>query len=100
MQPTATGTAGITAGLKGLFDQYTISDVTISPLKTDVEGTLAYDIGTFRFTGVPKARGDTLKSEGRYTVILRKQTDGTWRIISDMDNTAAPLMPPAPPGKK
>jgi len=99
MQPTGTGTDGITAGFKGLFDQYTIADATITGVKTEVSGNLGYDIGTFRFTGVPKAKGDTLKSEGRYVVVLRKQADGTWKLVADMDNTSAPVAPPRPPGK-
>jgi ketosteroid isomerase-like protein len=95
MQPTAEGTDGITAAYKGLFDAYTITGMTITPVKTEVSGDLAYDVGTFRFTGVPKATGDTLKADGRYIVVLRKQADGSYKAIVDMDNIASP--PPAPP---
>ena len=95
MQPTASGNDGITASYKGLFDTYTITDMTITPVKTEASGNLAYDVGTYRFTGVPKAKGDTLHAEGRYVVILRKAADGTYKAILDMDNATTP--PPAPP---
>ena len=101
MQPTGQGTDGITAAYKGLFDAYTITEMTITPVKTETSGDLAYDVGTFRFTGVPKAGGDTLKADGRYVVVLRKQADGSYKAILDMDNVAsAPPPPPAPGAKK
>jgi uncharacterized protein (TIGR02246 family) len=99
-QPTAQGTDGITAAYKGLFDAYTVSGMTITPLKTEVSGNLAYDIGTFRFTGVPKAAGDTLKADGRYVVILRKDASGAWKAVADLDNVTAPPPAPAAPGAK
>jgi uncharacterized protein (TIGR02246 family) len=95
MQPTAQGIDGILAGYKGLFDAYTVTGMTITSTKVEISGNLAYDIGTFRFTGVPKAAGDTLKADGRYVVILRKDASGTWKVVADLDNVAT--MPPAPP---
>ena len=97
-QPTAVGMEAITAANKALFDNYTIQAMTLTPVKTEVSGNLAYDIGTFAFVAAPKAKGDTLKSQGRYIVVLRKQPDGSWKAISDLDNVSAP--PAMPPGKK
>jgi uncharacterized protein (TIGR02246 family) len=99
-QPTGMGKEGIAAGNKALFDNYTIQSVTLTPVKTEVSGTLGYDIGTYAFVAAPKAKGDTLKAQGRYVVVLRKQPDGSWKAIADMDNVVAPPMAPAPPGKK
>jgi ketosteroid isomerase-like protein len=98
--PTANGPAGITAANKAFFDQYTIQSMALTPVKTEVSGTLAYDIGTYAFVGIPKAKGDTLKAEGRYVVLLRKLNDSTWKAIADMDNVTAMPGPPPPPKKK
>lgn len=100
MQPTTTGTDGIAAGYKGLFDAYTIADIAINGTKTEVSGNLAYDIGTYHFTAVPKAKGDTMKAEGRYVVVLRKGPDGAWKLVTDIDNVTAPMSPPPAPAKK
>ena len=97
-QPTAMGLEGITAANKGLFDSYTIQSFVLTPVKTEVSGNLAYDIGTFSWVAAPKAKGDTLKAQGRYMVVLRKQPDGSWKAISDIDNVSAP--PAMPPAKK
>ena len=93
-QPTASGTAGITASVKASFDQLNIVSFTLTPVKTEASGNLGYDIGTYAFTATPKPKGDTIKAEGRYVVILRKGDDGTWKAVADMDNL--PMMPPAP----
>ncbi len=100
-QPTGTGPAGITAVYKTTFDQLNIVAMTLTPVKTEVSGNLGYDIGTYSLVATPKPKGDTIKAEGRYVVLLRKGADGTWKTIADMDNlpTAPPPMPPAPKRK-
>ena len=101
-QPTGTGPAGLTAAYKGTFDQLNIVAFALTPVKTEASGTLGYDIGTYSLVATPKLKGDTIKEEGRYVVVLRKGADGTWKTIADMDNvpTAPPPMPaPKPKGK-
>jgi len=100
-QPTGTGPAGITAAYKAAFDQFSVAAFTLTPVKTEVSGNLGYDIGTYTFVGTPKPKGDTIRAEGRYVVVLRKGADGTWKTIADTDNlpTAPPPMPPAPKTK-
>lgn len=94
-QPTGTGPAGIAASFKAFFDQSNITAFTLTPVKTEASGELGYDIGTYTFTATMKPKGDTLKVDGRYVVVLRKGADGTWKAIADMDNL--PTMPPMPP---
>jgi uncharacterized protein (TIGR02246 family) len=100
MMPTAVGSAAMTTANKAFFDQYAIQSMALTPVKTEVSGNLAYDIGTYAFVGAPKAKGDTLKAEGRYVVVMRKQADGSWKAIADMDNVSAPPPAPKPAGKK
>jgi uncharacterized protein (TIGR02246 family) len=94
-QPTGMGQAGIAATLKSFWDQFNVASFTLTPVKTEASGNLGYDIGTYTLTMTPKPKGDTIKTDGRYVVILRKGADGTWKVIADMDNTTT--MPPAPP---
>jgi ketosteroid isomerase-like protein len=103
-QPTGTGPAGITAAYKGLFDQFNFASFNLTPVKTEASGNLGYDIGTYTFVATPKTKGDTVKAEGRYVVVLRKGADGMWKAIADMDNITTPPPPtpaaaPKPKGK-
>jgi ketosteroid isomerase-like protein len=100
-QPTGSGPAGIAASFKAFFDQFNITSFTLAPVKTEASGNLGYDIGTYSFTATPKPKGDTVKIDGRYVVVLRKSADGTWKAIADMDNVPTmPPMPAAPAPKK
>ena len=50
----------------------------------DGRDDLAYNIGHYRFTAVPKAKGAPgVADEGKYVVILKKQPDGKWKIAVD-----------------
>ncbi len=100
-QPTGTGPAGLAASYKAFFDQFNFTSFTLTPVKTEASGNVGYDIGTYAWVATPKPKGDTIKAEGRYVVVLRKGDDGTWKAIADMDNitTAPPPAPPAPKAK-
>ena len=44
------------------------------------EGSVGYILGGYR------GRQDMPEDEGKFTLTLRKTSDGTWKIVSDMDN--------------
>lgn len=47
------------------------------------DGTLGFTLGTavIMWTG---ADGKTVKRDGRYITVWRKQADGSWRVVTDM----------------
>ena len=48
-------------------------------------GDLAYNVGHYRFTAVPKSRDGTgVADEGKFVEILKKQPDGSWKYLVDM----------------
>lgn len=96
--PTAMGPEGVQAMLTGQFGQVTPTDITINAEKTEVAGDLAFDRGTFKLSLTPKAGGPALADSGRFVAVLRRQSDGSWKISELIGNSATPL-PPAPPGK-
>jgi uncharacterized protein (TIGR02246 family) len=65
---------------------------------TSVEGRgdLAYSVGTYRMTLTPKKAGakPLPTEEGKYLTVLKKQADGSWKILYDM------WSPNSPPGKQ
>jgi uncharacterized protein (TIGR02246 family) len=58
-------------------------------------GDLAYVVGTYRSTLTPKKAGAKAlpTEEGKYVEVLKKQADGSWKIVYDI------WSPNAPPGK-
>jgi ketosteroid isomerase-like protein len=49
-------------------------------------GDLAYSVGTYRQTLTPKETGakPLPTEEGKYITVLKKQADGSWKIVYDM----------------
>lgn len=47
------------------------------------DGTLGFTLGTAVITWTG-ADGKTVKRDGRYITVWRKQADGTWRVVTDM----------------
>jgi uncharacterized protein (TIGR02246 family) len=60
------------------------------------QGDLAYAVGTYRSTLTPRKAGakPLPTQEGKYLEVLKKQADGSWKIVYDM------WSPNAPPGKQ
>jgi uncharacterized protein (TIGR02246 family) len=51
-------------------------------------GDLAYNVGHYRFTAVPKDKANPgMADEGKFVEILKKQPDGSWKYAVDMYNS-------------
>lgn len=61
--------------------------LSLRPIAYGASGDLAYVIGGF---GPAPGQPDF----GKFTLILRRSAAGNWLIVSDMDNSNAPLPPP------
>jgi len=68
----------------GFLDAYTVKfDLTSDTIEG--RGDLAYSVGRYRFSAVPKAKGvPGVADEGKFVEILKKESDGTWKYIVDM----------------
>jgi ketosteroid isomerase-like protein len=62
----------------------------LRPIAFGASGELAYVIGGW---GSAAEKPDY----GKFTLVLRRQADGRWLIVSDMDNANAPSRPVPPP---
>jgi ketosteroid isomerase-like protein len=82
--PPQKGQAAIRAFWGGFLDAYTVR----FELESDAiegRGDLAYNLGHYRFTAVPKAKENPgVADEGKFLEILKKQPDGTWKYVVDM----------------
>jgi len=56
-------------------------------------GDLAYAVGTWRAIPTPKKAGakPLPTEEGKYLEVLKKQADGSWKLVYDMWSSSAPM---------
>jgi uncharacterized protein (TIGR02246 family) len=86
--PVQRGRAAIRTFWGGLLDAYTVT-FEISPDIIEGRGDLAYDMGHYRFTAVPKSKSAPgIADEGKFVDILKKQPDGTWKYAVDIYNSS------------
>jgi len=78
------------------------TQITWAPSKVEVaaSGDMAYDQGTYT-SSMPGPDGKPVNDKGKYLVVAKKQTDGSWKVSEDMWNSDLPVVAPAPvKGKK
>lgn len=63
---------------------------TLSFATTFVEvarsGDIAYEYGTYDLVAEVK-KGKPTDEKGKYVTVWKKQPDGTWKVVADIDNT-------------
>lgn len=101
-EPTFVGRAAGIAFNKQNFAGMTPARFAIKSEEMKLAGDWAFDRGTLEIEFTPKAPGaKPVTAQLRYIVILRRDTDGAWRLSRGIDNSPAPMppMPPMPAGK-
>jgi ketosteroid isomerase-like protein len=88
------GTDAIRKTWGGLFEAFTVKELKVLDGGHEVHGDLAYGWGRFAMTLVPKAGGDAMTMEGRFTDIS-KRVAGKW--LYTVDHVSVPLPPPPEP---
>ncbi|MFL5402840.1 MAG: YybH family protein [Gemmatimonadales bacterium] len=85
--PLQRGRAAIRRFWSGLLDAYTVT-FEIAPDMIEGRGDLAYNLGHYRFSAVPKEKSAPgIADEGKFVEILKKQPDGSWRYVVDIYNS-------------
>jgi len=86
--PAVEGKANIQAFLQGLMDQGATA-IKLETIKYDIEGSLAYAQGKYTLT-METSDGTTVDDIGKYVVTYRQQTDGGWKVVTDIFNSDSP----------
>ena len=82
--PPQKGSAAIRSFWAGFLDAYTVQ-FELGSDAIEGRGDLAYNMGHYRFTAVPKAKANPgVADEGKFLEILKRQPDGTWKYVVDM----------------
>lgn len=113
--PPVRGTAAIREFFFAVLDAG-FGEVELDPLRVDIVGDVAYEVGRCKML-VPYVVGKRREERGKYLVVLARQPNGEWRIVSDCwssdlslsatsdlehpkpASTAPPAQKPAPPRK-
>jgi uncharacterized protein (TIGR02246 family) len=64
---------------------------SLTPVETDGVGSLAYDRGTYAASMMMEGMEEPTSDTGKYLVLLRKQSDGSWLISEVIWNSDLPL---------
>jgi uncharacterized protein (TIGR02246 family) len=76
-------------GFTAMMAQATVKDMAFHTDNVMVGGDLAVETGSFAWTVTPKG-GKPMPDKGKYVTVWRKQADGSWKIIRDINNTDLP----------
>jgi len=90
--PLQRGRGAIQKFWSGHFEAYTVK-VEVTSDMIEGRGDLAYKMGHYRLTAVPKSKSAPgIADDGKFVEILKKQPDGTWKYAVDIFNSN--LAPP------
>jgi uncharacterized protein (TIGR02246 family) len=74
--------------IEGLWQNFFdagVSDIDLKTLDVEVTGSKASEVGTFSLTA-PDGKGGRVTGNGKYIVLWRQDSDGTWRLHRDIWN--------------
>jgi uncharacterized protein (TIGR02246 family) len=97
--PAVMGRAAIEKYHKEFAQQFMVHGISISSLKVQVAGDIAYDVGTYKQQLMPMKGGAIMDDHGKYVVLMKKE-GGAWVITHAIYNSDLPLPTPPAPVKK
>ena len=85
--PMMTGKDAIAKGMKGALADPNWS-LALLPVQVEVSksGDLGYTRGTYVLTATNPATKMPVTEKGRWVAIFRKQADGSWKAVEDINN--------------
>ncbi len=84
--PAMRGRMEYEKGFKGMMDAMKVTAATFHTDDVLASGDLVIETGTFSMTTVPKG-GKPMNDKGKYISVWKKQMDGSWKIVRDINNS-------------
>jgi uncharacterized protein (TIGR02246 family) len=92
--PTMIGKEAIRAGMKeAVSDPNFALDLQTVKVEVAKGGDVAYSQGTYAFKGTDAKTKKVVTEKGRYVEVYKKQPDGSWKIVEDINSPEAPAAP-------
>jgi uncharacterized protein (TIGR02246 family) len=82
------GRAAIQEGIKGMMGSMSVTAAKFTTEDVMVSGDVAVEMGTYAMTLQPKG-GKAMDDKGKYLTIWKRQGDGSWKIVRDINNSDA-----------
>ena len=92
MMPNAAawrGKESVDRGLTDFLSQMSFKDGGVKTEEVIVAGDLAVETGTYSWTMQAKS-GAEIQDKGKYLTVWRRQADGSWKIVRDINNSDLP----------
>jgi uncharacterized protein (TIGR02246 family) len=94
--PIVMGKDAIRTSLKELVaDKNLALSFTTTTAQVAKSGDVAYTQGTYSMTMTNPKTKKVVAEKGKYLTVYKKQSDGTWKAIEDINNADAPATPVA-----
>jgi len=87
----AVGKDAIRASYAGMLNAFTVQDITIIDAHHETHADLSFSWGRYSVSMAPKAGGDPVQMEGRFTDVS-KRINGKWLYVTD--HASVPFTPP------
>lgn len=72
------------------LDDYIRNVAVIEEKETQIMGDWAYSWGMYKGSLTPKGGGETYFVDGKFFTMLKRQSDGSWKIYRDIFNSNVP----------
>ena len=94
--PIIMGKDAIRPALKDMMSDKNLAlSFTTTTAQVAKSGDYAYTQGTYSMTSTNPRTKKVVAEKGKYLTVYKKQSDGTWKAIEDIDNADAPATPVA-----
>jgi uncharacterized protein (TIGR02246 family) len=93
MMPNMTSWRGrdaVRRGFAGFLSQAAVKDLTLKTEDVAVTGDVAVETGSYEMTLQPRS-GKEIKDKGKYITVWKRQGDGSWKIVRDINNSDLPM---------
>ncbi len=88
------GKEAMRAALKEMLaDPNLALSFTATSAEVSKGGDLAYTQGTYTMTMTDPKTKKAVTEKGKYVTVYRKQADGSWKAVEDINNADAPAEP-------
>ena len=89
-EPTIRGVDALRTWASDMHEEFSVS-VRYPSIENHVHGDVAYQIWEYELSATPAAGGETMTDRGRGVHVLRRQPDGSWKIVLDIWNSTEPM---------